>query len=137
MISAQEFVKKWQNGMANAGAAVKAGVMSVQQSPAAKAAQNLSGYLSGVQNAAQKWQANSAASPLSLWQQNMVGKGVSNMSTGATQAGPKMNVVAGALLAHIQNGLAQLPQGTDKASRRARMIAWSDYMATFVKPQGS
>lgn len=133
MISTQEWIQRWQSGMSQAGARVKAGVGQVTQNPAEKAAANEAGYLAGVNASVGKWRAGLQRTTLQQWQTAMSGKGVQNMATGAAAAGPKMNAVVPQLASYVQQGLSQLPQGTDAASRQQRMIQWSQYMASFRK----
>jgi hypothetical protein len=142
-------VTKWQ---ANTNSAVTNGYLmkgvnayaadNPNLSPSAKAAQNLTYWLSQVAKSGSKWQANSQAVKTSDWVSAMQSKAVTNISTGvnAPATATRMTNFMQQLLTYIGNDQqieGQLPtrDGTVQGGIN-RATAWINYMAKF-KPTGT
>lgn len=128
----------WAQKLAASTQKIKDGVMSVSESPTAKAARNPQGYLSGVQQAVAdgSWQAGLQRVSLADWQQAMLNKGVNRVGTGATAAQPKFAQFMAKLLpfqeAAKRNLDSAMPRG-DFSANQQRMLAWSNAMHEFKK----
>jgi hypothetical protein len=129
----QAVAQKWATNLGQSTEAIKQGVMAVQTSPTALAAQNEAGYLAGVQKAVSsgKWARNLQATTLQQWQGAMVNKGLSRISTGANDAKGKVQAFQSQLLPFVYNLRSQLPPRGGLGQNMNRMTAFVQGMANF------
>lgn len=136
--SAQQVAQKWSQNLMAAVPSITAGVNGVQTSPTQLAANNVQGYLTGVQNAVAtgRWQSGLQSVSLQDWKNAMLNKGVPHIQTGATQGQAKVQSAFGPLLDYIYNGRDQInasnPRGTLQQNI-ARSQAMITYMANYKK----
>lgn len=127
--------QKWAQAMGSAGAAYKAGVMSVTTSPMQAAAANKQGWVNGVMAAAQngKWEAGLARVSLAQWQNAAANLGAQRIGAGATNAQPKvlafMQQFWPTLTAAV-NQVKAMPADTYEA-RKARSNTMMDLLHAF------
>ena len=135
----QQVAQKWAGNLGGATTAIQNGVNAVTVAPTQKAAAQAAAYVAGVQQAVNsgKWQAGLNGVSLQVWQTAMVTKGIPRIATGAQAAVNKFQTFMTSLLQYQQAGLSQLPPRGDRNQNKARMNAWSDYMANFRKPVGT
>lgn len=136
-LSAAAVAKKWADNMANAGAAMKAGVQAVTINPAAQAAAAKDLWLQGVQRAAAEgsFEAGLANTTLQSWQSSMINKGVPNMQTGVKEGLPKMQAFLQDFLPFAQqvsDNVKAMPKGT-LANSIARAAAAITQLASYKK----
>ena len=127
--------KKWAQNLGSAGTAITAGVNAVQTSPMSKAAANVNGYLSGVQNAVNsgKWVRGLNRRTLQDWQSAMLTKGVPRIGTGAQAAIPKMQAFMTQFLPYEASAVAALPPRGDINANKARALAMIDANHAFKR----
>lgn len=130
MITSQQAAAKWATNTAAASESFKLGVQSVTESPMAKAAANVNGYLQGVQAAVSsgKWQNALMASPLQGWKDSMLGKGAQRIAAGVNAAKPKMAAFLQQFLPLVEQAKreidATMPRGSiDQNLARANALA--------------
>lgn len=119
----------WASRMAQAGPAITAGVQAVTTAPGVSAARRKDAYVAGVQQSANKWAVNVAATTLGEWQQSMIDKGVGRVGSGATAAQAKMANVMAQLLPAIDSVKASLPPRGTLEQNVARSAAFQMGMA--------
>jgi hypothetical protein len=137
MITPEAASQKWAQSMGAAGAAYKAGVMAVTQSPMQLAAQNQQGYINGVMAAVNtgKWQAGLNRVSLSAWQNAAANLGSQRLGAGATNAQPKVLSFMQSFwptLQSAQNQVKQMPADTYEA-RKARSTTMMDLLHAFKR----
>lgn len=128
MLNPQAVAQRWKNGMNNATDKIKDGVNGVTESPMAKAAANVDGYVQGVQRAAQsgKWAAGLNRVSLSDWKSQMVGKGIANMSNGVNSAVPKVTRFLTDFLPYadsVKQQIAAMPNVTENDAEQRAIAA--------------
>lgn len=129
--------QNWVSAMQNARQKYVNGVNAVQQSPMAAAAQNVNGYLNGVQSAVSsgKYQRGLMRVSLQDWQQAAVNLGAARLGAGATQAQPKMQAFMTQFLPFLASNVAKvkaMPKDTLEA-RIARSVAMQQLNAQFKR----
>ena len=130
MLTPAQVAQKWVNNTSAAGQAFTDGVNNVTVAPGEKAAQNLQGYINGVNNAAQRWAANTRAVSLQDWKASMLGKGKARIGQGVAAAQQKFSDFMSNWLpyeAAMQQRIASMPKGTlaDSQARAAASIAYN------------
>lgn len=95
----QQIVQKWQNGMAQAGAAYTQGTGAVQNSPMAAAAAQAPKALANYSNAINsgQWAASLNSTPISFWKSQCAGA-AAKLASGATKGTPKYSAAIQNLL---------------------------------------
>lgn len=101
---------KWATNLGNSTQTITAGINSVTESPTAKAARNVDGYLAGVQNsvASGKYQRGLANVSLEQWRQAAITKGIPRIAAGAVSAKPKVAAFLQNFLPFLDNVTAQV-----------------------------
>jgi len=89
-ITPEEAAEKWERKMQAASTDYAAGVGRVTKAPGQAAAENIDGYIRGVQENAQRWKKKVAAVSLEEWKDKAINKGASRLGPGATAARAKM-----------------------------------------------
>lgn len=128
-MTAQQFVDKWAANSGSSGTSFVNGVQAVTESPMEKAAANPNKYLQGVQASVQsgKWANSLKSVSLAEWKRAMIDKGQARISSGVTQAKPKMLAFAQAFLPVLAANRAQvlaMPSDTkpQRIQRAVRMM---------------
>lgn len=132
-MSPQQIADRWASGLAGSTEKIKAGVMAVQVSPTAKAADAIDRQVAGVQAAAASGKTRAAllAVPLQSWQQSFLNKGVARISTGATAAKPKFAGFMQQFLPVLSSAVQALPPRGDLEANIARQNALTRAIANF------
>ena len=109
-LTAQQVAERWSQRGSNSGETVRAGVASVQENPAEKAAAAKDRWLAGVQRAAQngKYEAKLRQVTLADWKNAMINKGIPNMQNGYTVAKAKFARFMEQWLPYVRQGAAQI-----------------------------
>lgn len=118
---------KWVRGMQNSTASAKDGAMAVSTAPGAKAAAASELYRRKVMEAVDtgRYQDGCMSVSLQQWQDAYVNKGIPRISTGATQAQPKVQRFLDFWLPIVEASkqqIASMPKGTPEDAK-ARMLA--------------
>lgn len=134
--TAQQVAAKWSQNLTNSTTAIQNGVNAVTTSPTQLAAQNVNGYLQGVQAAVAsgKWQRNLQAVSLQDWKTSMQQKGIPHIQTGATAAQPKVATAFGPLLQYVYDTRDAVNQSHPRGSlaqNLARANAFATQMANY------
>ena len=108
-MSPADIAARWSTGMGNSTDKIKAGVQAVKTAPGQAAAANKAGYVSGVQQNADKWGARVAAVTLQSWQADFIDKGLPRIATGAQAAQPKVQAFMTQFLPFLSTTVASLP----------------------------
>lgn len=137
MQTASEVAALWKDRLLRSGDKIKSGVRAVKEAPTQRAARKKSEYVAGVMRAVDsgKWEQGLGRVTLQQWQDAMINKGVANLTTGATQAMPKVEAFLSRLLpytAQVKETIAQMPKGTIEDGK-ARALAAIDMMAAFKR----
>lgn len=133
--NAADVASRWSRNLAGATDKIKQGVMAVQTSPTAKAAQAVQRQVDGVIRAMQSGKTAAALNAVSLgdWQNAMSTKGVARIASGAQAAQPKMQAFMTQFLPFLQTGVQQLqsmPRG-DLEQNIARATQMMRYTSGF------
>jgi len=126
---------KWSRNLAGATQSITDGVNSVTQAPGAKAAAQVTVWLSRLQAAQDKWVRNTSAVTLQQWQNAMITKGIPRIASGATAAIPKMTQFMQQWLPFVDAGAQQvraMPNATIEDGI-LRAVAQIRYNATFIR----
>lgn len=132
-VTPDEAAQAWAQRLAGSTDRIQRGVQSVTTAPGQAAARQKAVWAQNTQAAQDKWARNSAAVPLSDWQQATIEKGVQRIAAGATAAQPKMAAFMGKLLPHIDSVRGSLPARGNLDQNIARMTAFTRGMAKFQK----
>ena len=122
---------KWAQNLSAAGPSIQAGVEAVTTPPGQAAARQVDAYAAGVVAAKQKWARNTAAVPLSDWQQATIQKGVPRIASGAQAAQPKMQQFMQKLLPFIDAKVNALPPRGNLEQNITRATKFMRDMSTF------
>lgn len=127
----------WMQRASSAGEKMKAGVNSVTENPAEKAAAAAPAWLAGVQRAAAEGSFEKGLQSVTLqdWKTKMINKGIPNMATGVREAAPAMQRFLQDYLpfvAQVSDEIAAMPKGT-KEDSRARMNAAFERLSSYKK----
>lgn len=132
MKNAADVATKWANNLSQSTQAMTQGVQSVTTAPTQLAAQNLNGYLAGVNKAVSSGKMAQALNKVSLsdWQNAMTTKGIPRVASGAAAAKPKFQSFMQSFLPYLQQGVQQLqnqPRGTleQNIQRAVTMMNWN------------
>jgi hypothetical protein len=130
MADAATIASNWAQAMSGAGAKYSAGIQRVTESPMAKAAANVQGYLQGIQDAVAsgKWVAGLNRVPLQAWKDAATQTGAQRLASGAAKAKPKVLAFLQAFLPVLQANVNQvrgMPNATYE-ERKARALAMMD-----------
>lgn len=81
----QEVFNRWKSEITSASTKQKmqSGIEELAQAPGELAAENVAGYVNGVQANQDKWKSRVSEVTLDQWKSDMTGKGFANMATGA------------------------------------------------------
>lgn len=121
----------WAQRLGQSTTAITNGVNAVTVAPGQAAARQKTLWVNNVAAAANKWAANTAAVPLSDWQQAMVNKGVPRIASGAQAAEPKFQAFMSKLLPYISSTTSALPPRGDLNANITRMTQFVQKMAQF------
>lgn len=126
---------KWSRNLAGSTESIKAGVQGVTTNPAEKAIAAKERYVTGVQRAAAegKYERGLRKVSLQMWQESMLGKGLSRIAGGASAGKTKMASFMEKWLPHeeaLKQKLQNMPRG-DLAQNIARMVAAVEHNASF------
>ena len=137
MADAATIANKWAQAMQGAGAAYQAGIDRVTDSPMAKAAQNVQGYLQGVQDAVNSGKYAAGLNRVSLqdWKNAAKTNGAQRLGSGATLAKPKVQAFLSQFLPVLANNVATvkaMPNATYE-QRKARAMAMMDLNHQFKR----
>lgn len=131
---------KWGAGVAQAGAAYLQGanayVQRTGQSPTQAAANNLQGYLAGVQGAAKRWQACCAAFSGQDWLNYVKGKGVQNYQASGNSQIAKSHYATflNAFIPAVQGAMAGFGP---KGPRGTNLARWTQYYQWVTGQRGN
>lgn len=128
---------KWAQNLGSATQRITDGINSVTVAPGQAAARQKGAWVANTTASADKWAANSAAVPLSQWQQDTINKGVPRIASGASAAQPKFTTFMGQLLPFINTARSSLPARGNLEANIARMTAFTRKMATFKATKGA
>lgn len=108
----QQIVQKWQQGMAQAGAAYSQGTGQVQASPMAAAAAQANKALANYSNAVSsgQWAQSLNSTPISFWKSQCAGA-AAKLASGATKGTPKYT----AAMTQLQPVYAAMKQASASA----------------------
>lgn len=123
----------WASRLGQSTTAITDGINAVTVAPGQAAARQKTVWANNTAASVNKWATNTAAVPLSDWQQATITKGVPRIATGATAAVPKMTTFMTKLLPFIDNAKAGLPPRGDLNANINRMVSFTQKMATFNK----
>lgn len=131
--TASQVAEKYARNLGNGILSLKEGVDRVTESPMEKAAANPDGYLVGVQQNVEKWQANLRKTTLVDWKDAMKGKGANNLSASIPKAKMKMQAAMDKLLPYIGEGQTKIGAMSNltKTDSKARMNEWFDHMSAY------
>lgn len=129
----EQVAASWSQRLAGSTEKIRAGVQAVSVAPGQLAARNKAGYVAGVNQNQDKWASRTASVSLGQWQTDMLDKGLSRISGGATAAQPKFAQFMGQLLPFIERGRGGLPQRGNLDANINRSAAWIRYMAGFKR----
>lgn len=137
MADAATIAQKWSDRMNASSTAYSAGIMRVQTSPMAAAANNVAGYVAGVQAAANsgKWAAGLNRVTLQQWQSQATALGAMRLGPGATQAKPKFQAFMTSFLPFLATAQAQVKAMPNQTydQRKARAVAMMDALHQFKR----
>lgn len=138
--NAQQVAQKWSQNLTASTQSITNGVNAVTVSPTQLAAQNVQGYLNGVNAAVTsgKWQRNLQKVTVQDWKNSMLQKGIPHIQTGATQAQAKVAQVMGPLLQFIYDTRDSINQSHPRgslAANLARANAFATAMAGYNSGQ--
>lgn len=134
--TAAQVAQKWSQNLQAATTSIQNGVAAVQTSPTQLAAQNVQGYLSGVQQAVSsgRWQNALNSVSLSDWKNAMTQKGIPRIAQGAAAAQPKVQNVMNNLLPFIYDTRDSINASNPRGSLQqniARMTAFVNAMSQY------
>lgn len=126
-VSPDQATKNWVEAMQGVRSKVEAGVNAVTVAPGQKAADAADFWQDqvGSDKAKRKFKARVAAVSLGDWRASILGKGVSRIAAGATQAQPKMARHMAKFIPHVQ-AIAERVRAMPKSTlddRINRMVA--------------
>jgi hypothetical protein len=125
--------QQWATRLGQSTQAITDGVQRVQTAPGAAAARQKNVWVQNVTASRDKWATRTAAVTLPEWQQSMVDKGIPRIASGATAAVPKMQAFMTQLLPFVEQAKNGLPARGDLNANIARMVAFTNKMATFKR----
>ena len=125
--------QRWAQNLGASGQKITEGVQAVTVAPGQAAARQVNAYLANVQASAQKWAKNTAAVPLSDWQQAMTSKGIARIAGGAQAAESKFATFLGKFLPYVDSVRANLPARGSYEQNKQRAIAMMDGLHKFSK----
>lgn len=113
----QASLEKWKRNIATSGDSVKSGVNQMSESPGVKAAAAKDKYLRRVQESANDgtYEAGQLSYTLQEYKDAVVGKGISNMMTGASKISARSQRAMTDNFAHanqVSDQVAGMPTGT-------------------------
>lgn len=115
--SARDVAARWAQNLAGSVDKIREGVNAVTVSPTQTAAENVSKYLSGVQNAVSSGRYVEGCMNVSAsdWKSAFLSKGLNRIPQGANEAKPKMESFMNEWLPYeenLKNILSDMPRGT-------------------------
>ena len=131
--SPDQIAASWSQGLSGATEKIRQGVQSVTVAPGQAAARQKAVWQQNTVAAADKWAANTAAVTLPEWQQTMLDKGLSRISSGANAAQGKFASFLTDFLPHVERGRSQLPARGNLDQNIARMVQMVRHNATFKR----
>lgn len=129
----QQAADDWANNLGASTAKITRGINAVTESPGVAAARQKDKWLARLQETANKWASNTAATSLDYWKSQTAGIGVQRIGQGATAKKNKMVQHMTSWLPYmdqLQNKLASMPSTTYE-QRKARAIAAMDHGHAF------
>ena len=129
----EQIAANWAQRLGSSTQKITDGVQAVTVAPGQTAARAKARWQQAIIESTDKWAANTAAVPLSEWQDAMVNKGVARVASGAQAAQPKFANFMGELLPHIDRVKGSLPARGDLEANITRMTAFTRGMAQFSK----
>lgn len=129
-LTSQQVADKWAKNLAMSTDSIKAGVNAVTVSPGEKAAKNQSGYISGVNENADKWARNVRRVSLEDWRNATLNIGLQRLQSGTQKGKPRMESFMSEWIPYeegLKQRLASMPKGTLEASiaRAAEAIRYN------------
>lgn len=126
---------KWSRNLGASGDSIRAGVQAVTTNPAERAIARKDAYVQGVQRAAAegRYERGLRKVTLQMWQEAMLGKGLSRIASGAAAGQSKMAAFLEKWLPHeeaLKQKLASMPRG-DLQQNMARCMAAIEHNAAF------
>lgn len=128
-----QIAQDWATKLGASTSKITAGVQSVTVAPGQAAARQKAAWVNNTQASADKWARNTAAVPLSSWQDAMVNKGAARIGQGATAAVPKMASFMQQLLPFVDNTVASLPPRGDLNANINRAVTFMTKMSAFKR----
>lgn len=128
MLSAADALKKWQQGMQQAGANYKTGVQSFQGSPGALAADAKDAYVAGVNASADMWATALRNTPPEFWKQRCADVGAQRLQEAGTKSAGRMGAFLNKFLPFVQNAKGQLPKRGPRGSNNGRSAMMADIL---------
>ncbi len=109
-VNPQEFADKWSRNTTGAIEFYRQGIQKVTEAPGLKAAAQADKMLARITEAIQsgRWAQKVSAVGLQAWKDAALQKGAGRIQQGVTQAIPRVVLMAGNLLAAVDEGTAKL-----------------------------
>lgn len=129
----QQAADDWANNLGASTSKMQRGINAVSESPGVAAARQKDKWLARLQESANKWATNTAATSLDYWKSQMNGIGLQRVGQGATAKKNKMVAHMTAWLPYmdtLKTKLASMPSTTYE-QRKARAIAAMDHGHAF------
>lgn len=118
-LTSQQVADKWAKNLAMSTDSIKAGVNAVTTAPGEKAARNQIGYISGVNENADKWARNVRRVTLEEWRNATLNIGLQRLQTGTQKGKPRMEAFMQEWIPYeeqLKAKLASMPKGSLEAS---------------------
>ena len=125
---------KWASRLGAASTEITNGVNRVTVAPGQLAAAKFDKWLTGVQQAAQKWRSRVASVPLESWKSATLA-GIPHIATAATAKVGKYKAFASEFYPHLEAGMAKVHNMPDNTidARIQRAVAMMQHNATFKR----
>src|SRR5579859_8156754 len=114
---------RWAQNLGAAREKITEGVNAVSTPPGQLASRQKALYVANVNARADVWAKNVAAVPLQTWKDDMLGKGLDRIATGATAAVPRFEAFLAKLIPAINAAKASLPPRGNFEQNLARSAA--------------
>lgn len=137
-VSPQQGTAKWQARIQAATQEIMQGVERVQTAPGVLAAAKFQKWVTGVQEAQQKWRRNVSRVSLQEWQDSMKNVGIPRIAQGAQQKAGKVERFQAEFFPFLEQGMRQINAMPDNTleDRIAKSAAMQRYNAGFKRGGG-
>lgn len=134
-VTPEQAQQKWVTRLSGATQDIQNGVQRVQVAPGQQAAAAKNKWLANVTAAADKWQRNTGAVSLQMWQQYMLQVGVPRIAQGAQAKQAKWGAFAAQFFPHLEAGISKIAgmPSTTLEDNINRAVAMMRHNASFKR----